>query len=240
MNPPACASFVGCLQAAGSESFPRMLIANLSEFNRIDDCLLVEIGRNGEMMQHFSTHQTRETFGSTVEEANCLRLFAASVTDHDSGAHVPRGTLVDSSALRMPDTVGSSRQIPAPLFVIGSCAERTWVLGLYRHANRSAFSDSDKTVIASLANMLAALADIHLRLSARRGVSPQIEHAWKAVLSERERAVATLFARGETARMIADRLGLAQTSVITYKKRAFLKLGVSRQCELTALVGALQ
>lgn len=56
------------------------------------------------------------------------------------------------------------------------------------------------------------------------------------VLTPRERAVCARSMAGHAARVIADDLGIAPSSVLTYRQRAYLKLGVSGSGDLIAAV----
>src|SRR6478609_6581882 len=57
-----------------------------------------------------------------------------------------------------------------------------------------------------------------------------------AVLSDREREVVRLIANGYTNPEIADKLGVAERTVKTYRARAIEKLGFSSRAEITAYV----
>jgi len=69
---------------------------------------------------------------------------------------------------------------------------------------------------------------------------PEFLHTWHHALSGRERSVAMLLGRGETVNTVAATLELSPTTVTTYKKRAFTKLGITRQSELVALTVLLR
>lgn len=58
-----------------------------------------------------------------------------------------------------------------------------------------------------------------------------------AVLSERERAVCLGILSGKKAEAIAADLGVAMTSVVTYRSRAYQKLGISSRGSLFAVCG---
>jgi DNA-binding NarL/FixJ family response regulator len=55
-------------------------------------------------------------------------------------------------------------------------------------------------------------------------------------LSPRERQVATLFARGASAKAIAEQLGVAPTTARNHLQNLYAKLGVSQRAELLAVV----
>jgi DNA-binding CsgD family transcriptional regulator len=219
MNLATCTAFTSCLRAAGSDAFTGVLTDALNEFVDVDDCMVLETGTCDGLKGRFSAPYESGNVPPALDDACGGR--------HPTHLHQTAGSV-------------SVRKALDRLLVTVSCSDRMSVLAVYRRAGGSPFSDTDISSVSSIADVLAELADVHLRLSSRRTASREVEHTWKAVLSERERAVARLLARGETARTIADLLGVAQTSVVTYKKRAFVKLGVSRQCELAALVGSLQ
>jgi DNA-binding CsgD family transcriptional regulator len=67
----------------------------------------------------------------------------------------------------------------------------------------------------------------HLMLSRVRGLCPD--------LSKRELDVLTGVLEGRTAQEIGDAMGVKATSVITYQKRAYRRLGISSQRQLFAL-----
>jgi DNA-binding CsgD family transcriptional regulator len=67
----------------------------------------------------------------------------------------------------------------------------------------------------------------HLMLARVRGLCPE--------LSKRELDVLTGVLEGLSAQEIGDTMGIKATSVVTYQKRAFRRLGISSQRQLFAL-----
>ena len=63
-----------------------------------------------------------------------------------------------------------------------------------------------------------------------------IKSLLKAGLSSREAEICDLIQKGHTAKTIAHKLNLSETTVITYKKRAFQKLNIGKKSELVNLV----
>lgn len=81
--------------------------------------------------------------------------------------------------------------------------------------------------------LLARLALLHFE------ANPDFSYpAPLAVLSERERAVCLGMLSGKKAELIAADLGVAPSSVVTYRRRAYEKLGISSRGELFALCSA--
>lgn len=80
------------------------------------------------------------------------------------------------------------------------------------------------------ARLLATLISKHYRLNAT-----QLSQGALAFLSERERQVCEAMLAGKKAEAIAHELGVAASSIVTYRKRAYEKLGISSKAQLFAL-----
>ena len=115
---------------------------------------------------------------------------------------------------------------------------------LYRLTGHGHFSAADQAGLTALAPLAASLVTRHVGRSrieaALGGGDPvQIAQAVAALLgpelSPRERSVLACVLRGMSNAGIALELGVAPTSVITFRKRAYQKLGISSLAELFAL-----
>jgi DNA-binding CsgD family transcriptional regulator len=83
---------------------------------------------------------------------------------------------------------------------------------------------------AAILRVLARLALLHFARRETGGVPDAL-----MALSERERAVCLGVLAGQKAEVIAHALGVAPTSVVTYRRRAYDKLGISSRGELFAI-----
>lgn len=130
--------------------------------------------------------------------------------------------------------------------------ERVWIrghgdagltlVGLYRTRVQGYFSPDELGRLARTADLLTAIAAKHGSLT-RQMQPPRLAPDRAAVaqhlarleprLSLRETAVCAALLCGQSAKEAAASLGVEPSSVITYRKRAFLKLGVSSHFELT-------
>ncbi|PWE51480.1 hypothetical protein DEM26_00475 [Thioclava sp. NG1] len=81
-----------------------------------------------------------------------------------------------------------------------------------------------------LARLAARLALLHFERALDTGVPAAL-----TVLSDRERAVCLGILSGRKSEAIAAELGIAPSSVITYRKRAYGKLGISSRAGLFAI-----
>jgi DNA-binding CsgD family transcriptional regulator len=118
-------------------------------------------------------------------------------------------------------------------------------LNLYRLASSGAFSRKELAQIDVLAPLLAALAVRHVTTlgmqSRSRDRGDRIDafsarlHAMSGALTPREREVLARVMLGMTSQGIALDLGVGVNTVLTYRKRAYARLGVTGQAELFAL-----
>lgn len=127
----------------------------------------------------------------------------------------------------------------------------------YRMGGSGMFSDEDRARFNSTLPLITSLIGSHYRLrravnkdvsDPKAGSAQSLVHSviGRAVppfdrLTAREREVCARILLGYTSAAIALDLDIAPTSVVTYRKRAYGKLGISTQNELfTACLGAVE
>jgi DNA-binding CsgD family transcriptional regulator len=122
-------------------------------------------------------------------------------------------------------------------------------LCVYRGVRRRGFSALELARFSTLAGLVLATAFKHASLDRSAASMPRhldleaIERCLEALpgaLSKREREVCARAAAGKTIEGTALDLNIQKTSVVTYRQRAYQKLGISRQNELVALVNNLR
>jgi DNA-binding CsgD family transcriptional regulator len=111
-------------------------------------------------------------------------------------------------------------------------------LELKRQASSGEFTQADVGMLNGVAPLLAAASTRHVELLMNAGVDAD---AWRtrlaatcSALTARELDVAAGLLAGWTLRACASRLGLAHSSIVTYCKRAYARLGVRGVRELRA------
>jgi DNA-binding CsgD family transcriptional regulator len=116
-------------------------------------------------------------------------------------------------------------------------------LSLYRDRRHGSFGGDDMSSIHNIKDDLAAAVERHLSLRSRVSPTPVDDLASALregpkghLLSPRELAVCSRLLMGYSNEAIALHLALSFHSVRTYRRRAYLKLGVTSQNELFALV----
>lgn len=121
-------------------------------------------------------------------------------------------------------------------------------LCVYRGPRKQTFSSLELTHFSTLASLVLATASKHERLCGATDIPRHldleaIERCLEYLpggLSRREREVCSRAAAGKTIEGTALDLDIRKTSVVTYRQRAYQKLGISRQNELVALVNNLR
>jgi DNA-binding CsgD family transcriptional regulator len=122
-------------------------------------------------------------------------------------------------------------------------------LSIFRSAKKTGSSSHQLAYFSTLAGLVLATALKHDRLRRDAIAAPPrldlgaIElrlEGLPVALSRREREVCSRAAAGKTIEGTALDLNIRKTSVITYRQRAYQKLGISCQNELVALVSNLR
>jgi LuxR family transcriptional regulator, activator of tox operons len=118
------------------------------------------------------------------------------------------------------------------------------IANAYRARESGPFDAAQTQAFADLAQVLHAGLERHAQILARVPPVPgpaALLHrlSEQTALSPREAQVAALIAAGLDQAQIAARLGLRASSVITYRARAYQKLGVTGRADLAAALGAI-
>ncbi|WP_199540471.1 helix-turn-helix transcriptional regulator [Paraburkholderia kururiensis] len=125
----------------------------------------------------------------------------------------------------------------------------SYLISVCRSRRLPAFSIRELSVLRQLGHLLLPLAALHGRVpDAAQGGAPARSTGSDALaayfaqqrvnLSSREATVCRAFLQGMTTDSVARALGVKQSTVETYARRAFAKLGVASRRELLALVYA--
>lgn len=114
-------------------------------------------------------------------------------------------------------------------------------INLARHASQGRFSDAELDLLVALAGFVLPMLPFNRaqRPPGRALSAGQVEARFSALypaLPRREREVCARAALGMSVEATALDLGIGKTSVLTYRQRAYRRLGVGNPVELGALV----
>lgn len=114
------------------------------------------------------------------------------------------------------------------------------VMNVARHASDGLFSDTEIGALIGVACLALPMLPLNRGRSAGRAqlTVAQLEKRFSRyeALTPRERQVCARAAVGMGVEATALDLAIARTSVLTYRRRAYQRLGVASSCELCALV----
>lgn len=108
-------------------------------------------------------------------------------------------------------------------------------INFYRSGRDAGFSKTEIRQLEQGAALISALLIRHFKEDRKRSNARRL---LSASLSEREAQICEMILQGHTAKTIGRRLSLSEHSVITYRKRAYRKLDISRKSELIAMMQA--
>jgi DNA-binding CsgD family transcriptional regulator len=245
----AGAAFATAVASLGGQTFASDLLAALNHSVRVDHiCLMRFVDRSRPPVLESASWRGGDHVGE-VQHAYLGGLYR-----HDPNLHLVAQTRVEVHRLRRGDTMDDAYR--ATCYQRAGLLERVTVaaedggqliaLNLYRLEPTGAFTQEELGVIEMLAPLLAALAAKHVTMMSMRLRSrdrgDRIEalsarlHAASYALTPRERTVLARVLVGMTSEGIALDLGVALSTVLTYRKRAYARLGVTSQAELFALM----
>ncbi len=108
-----------------------------------------------------------------------------------------------------------------------------YYINLYRSQGRCSFIDENLFTSSAQVHLIAALITQHYRLNQSLSSEGPL-----AILSDRERQICQGILRGKKMEAISAETGVATSSAITYKKRAYAKLGITSRAALFDLCGS--
>ncbi len=131
------------------------------------------------------------------------------------------------------------------LSIIASTRSFLYCINFYRCADTGPFSESEAQAVLGYAPVLAALSVKHDQVACKNPVVPdRVARVSELVqrlstiqkrLTQRELEITARILIGMTSEAIALDLGITSSSVITYRRRAYAKLGIASQSELFSL-----
>ena len=246
-------STVACrlLNAIGSVDHTTLADTVLDLVNRhvvVADCTVLsfEADRNprvitvssltdGHQIFHCASNYARHLFQHDRIQLHLRSIFPQQEVDTITVHRQTLTQIIDAELRRLyNDTLG----VVDSMAITIKTGRREWITtSLCRHRDQGTFSKGEIETILQLAPLIATSVSRHCRLEAngegdfRTSVSEGIDELCSQ-LTRRERQVILRILDGVTVERIAGELGLKPTTVITYRSRAYEKLGISSRREL--------
>ncbi len=236
--------------ALGGDDFAATLLASLNILTPVDHCALIRFEPNQGARLLASASRAGLAMADAVQQDYLRefqqidpnrRLFGPAASGHVQTSRLPRE--------QVPNLRYRSRCYDGPglvdrFSVVAGTPDAWYCLNLFRSSAHGAFLPGDGQALHQRASLLAALAIKHaglchcaapanrLQRMAELELRLQVRHPG---LTPRERQVLVRIVTGLASGGIALDLGLKLNSVLTYRKRAYARLGISSQNQLFAL-----
>lgn len=127
--------------------------------------------------------------------------------------------------------------------IVDKCAAAIWVddtcfyVNFYRITSQGRFGATQRERLGTIAPAIAASVARHFRKEPTTDVAALFAtHAPLSALTPREQEVCRRILAGYSSEAISRELGIGLHSTLTYRKRAYERLGISSQNELFAIV----
>ncbi|WP_198033720.1 helix-turn-helix transcriptional regulator [Bradyrhizobium sp. WSM2254] len=236
-------------KAIGTPSFGEASLRFLAQSVLVDTVILFEM-RSGKVER-----TAFASMRSTKKVDRTSSLYAAHFSHLDPNASLVRSMNdhgVIASRLRECDVQDSGYRnvcylqsgVVDRFSIISGSFENWWALNLYREKASGRFSDDEIGRLTTLCEFAGAAASRHIVIHRHCQPVPIRDYLDRALedrtdLTRRERHVCREIAKGKTAQEIADDLAIGVTSVITFRRRAYLKLGINKHHQLLELCKSL-
>lgn len=234
------------IAAAGSGQFTTRLMDAVCQWAQLDHLAFDVVHGADRQKTSEGVSVTSSVFPKVVASSPNRRISDGPGGQRPSSA---RRISIRRLDLDMPDLRSREREFYLRFGVVDGVelhwrnGETAFHLDLYRTHRLGRLSNSEESVLTAAAELLANLVELHaslcqLALAAtvdQRGDVLQIVVGLLGEgLTPREKAVACRIAAGMGTDEIAREMGVAPATVITFRKRAYAKLGIGSRAELFA------
>lgn len=239
------ASAADLVLALGTPNFAPLLMSHLHDLSGADLCSAFVMNRSGGMKYVLScgNASVSDETAYDVSNAYARALWRKDVIFQDvlasssgGAARVLRRMPIGAIANRDYRSFHARNRVAERVSLYRSFPENMLILGIYRCDEKGQFEPAHVDRFSAAGDLLLALLAQHHRLadvhSDRRRHPPVEDLATRflrmeAGLSRREAEICAMVVAGSTAKDIALTIGVAATTVATYRKRAYRKLHVA-------------
>lgn len=232
-----------CISALGSERFYPRFFNFMKVFARIEQYCAFEFDGSGNPLSCRLAHNPQQPHlnlqraslyldGSYLQDP-LLQSLAAEIKEQPLEKRKPAYGRLQSKSL--PPAYRQRFYSKAQLgekFAMFSTDEESghaFYINFYRDSKKP-FDEHELERLTEGRSLICALLLRHFRMeNEHRGA---LQPLLAAGLSEREAQICELITKGHTAKTMARKLGVAESSIITFRKRAYKKLGIERKSQL--------
>jgi DNA-binding CsgD family transcriptional regulator len=240
----------------GSTEFESCMLKLLNKVTPIDHCVVFTYGESG--AGHLFTHGRMQVGEARKLADDYVRYFHEQDPNFQKISNTGddcEDDLIQLNTNPADDTAYRNHffdrhDLIDKASTIGKVEDDSVYCNFYRMGRSGAYSEKDWRLLESILPLVTALISTHYRMLQLSPVGKQQAHTKArslvhniisknappfSILTPRERQVCERILLGYTSVGIGLDLSIAQSSVVTYRRRAYEKLGISTQNELFSL-----
>ena len=246
MNTEQFGALSQAIASVGSPQFALRLMDAAAALAQLDHLAIDAVRGPNRQKLSMGVSVTSSVFAKAIEASVGARLAGGGSAQRSGAARTPlvRRLNFDLLDLRSRELDFYRRfGVIDGLELIWQDGQSTFYLDVYRTHRLGRFANTDVAILTGAADMFASLIELHVslcQLDIGSAENPP-EDILQAVvgllgqgLTPRESAVACRIAAGMDTCEIARDLGVMPATVITFRKRAYAKLGIGSRAELFA------
>lgn len=226
-----------CISVIGTRRFYNALFDLLEHVIGVDQCVIFQLDKNSSLSclicRNFSNERGAKTTAKSYVEGGFksdpnLRIFMDIAPGDVELLYFD--DLVSKMDPDYKDHYFDDLGLVDKASIITASKEYRYYINLYRRKGREAFNNEHVFAQNALESVLASMIVKHYELN-----QSLREEGSLAFLTERERAVCNRILQAKKTEQIAHELGITANTAITYRKRAYAKLGINSRRALFAL-----
>jgi DNA-binding CsgD family transcriptional regulator len=242
---PAAGDVTPAVLAIGRPDFPEVLINTLRRQANVGHCMVFSLSRAGGARCLLDAgniptgadlgaayagqfHESDPNRDALLEGEGSAPIMLPSFAPRMYGARYRKMFFVDSG-------------------IVDKCATAIWTCGtcfyvnFYRITSQGRFGDAERARLQAIAPAIGASVARHFQQAATAPLDQNLAalfatRAPLSALTPREQEVCRHILLGFSSEAISQALGISLHSTLTYRKRAYERLGISSQNELFAIV----
>jgi DNA-binding CsgD family transcriptional regulator len=226
-----------CLETAGTRDFCEPFFEIIDKILGVDQCMVFMLSPQSRMTCLLSINFLQEGVATPLAKAYieggyqsdpAIEMLTDLATGQTRTIHLRE--LLDLMSEEYREQFFSDPGLLDKVTIMKFDGRDRYYINLYRGAGRHCFAKQDLFANPVEGRLIAAIVANHFRQNdSLRNEGPL------AFLSDRERQVCLGILAGKKMEAIAANIGVATNSVITYRKRAYTKLGITSRGALFAL-----
>lgn len=228
---------VECIETLGTRDFFDPLFRLIEGLLAVDQCMIFMLDSQSRMSCLLSRNFSQENIATPLAKSYIqagyqsdpnLQILAGLSSGDTRTLHLAQ--MMDSMSAAYREQFFSNPGLSDKVSIMRCDRTNRYYINLYRGVDRCSFSDDGFFVDPVEGRLISSVIAQHYNLN-----DSLREEGPLAFLSDRERQVCRGILAGKKTEAVAADLSLAASSVVTYRRRAYQKLGITSRAALFEL-----